>query len=358
MRTTERSAAPGWEWLVVLAVLGTFLLGLPALIALPAERILFAPGVYKQALVAQGFYQEYPAWLGEIVAPGLERFLPGSGEEMRRVLGSDRFQRVLEEVFPQVWVRGQAESLIDQFWAFFNLNSDQLRLVVDFGPVKENLSGPGSPRIVTTIVEGLPACNADELFEYGLRVLSGEAAGLPLCRPPEQLVGLSNTLVGGLLQAMAPAIPDQVDLATAARFTAGLEGQAWRNGFAIYRVFRLALPWMPVAAVLGLFATGLLGLLTRRGPFFWTGLVLLLTGFTGLLVALLSGLWGSQAAPLIVQSLFGDLVISQALADVIAEVFRRFVTSSAVLSLMVFLVGAGLVAGTILWQSRTRGYTI
>jgi hypothetical protein len=355
MRTPTRLPLLRWEWLAVLALLGAFLSGVPALFAWPAEQILFAPQVYKQVLVEQRVYEQYPAWLGQLVAQGGERLFPGSGENITHLLESSHFQQVLTEVFPASWMRQQAENLVDQFWRYFNLEEDQLHLLVDFRPVKANLSGPGSPQIVSSIVEGLPPCSEEEILAFGLKSLSGESADLPLCRPPDELLGLSNLLVGGVLQGIAGALPDEVDLGTLARTGAGLAGESGgQDWFGWYRVFRLVLPWMPVLALFSLVATALLGLPTYRGSFFWAGLALLLPGISALVIALLGGLWVSQAAPLLVQSLFGDMVVSSVLVQLTGEVFRRFTTASAVFALLVTFLGVLLIAGSLWWKSVRR----
>jgi hypothetical protein len=358
MRVPIRQTSTGWEWLVILAVLGALISGVPALFAWPAERILFAPGVYKQVLLEQGVYEKYPAWLGQLIAQGGGLLIPGSDRKLDTLLESSRFQELLGEVFPQAWMRQQAESLVDQFWAFFNLKEDTLRLVVDFRGVKTNLSGPAAAQIASAIVTGLPPCTEQELLDFGLKSLSGQSAELPLCRPPQQLVGMANLLVGGLLQGMAGTLPDQADLAVLAQGMDGPGGkplqEVWGSWFGLYRIFRLVLPWTAWIALACLGATALLGLLTYRGAFFWVGIAVLLPGLTALVTALLGGVLGSQVAPLLVQRLFGDMVVTSVLVQLTGEVIRRFSTASAVFALLVTLLGVMLIAGSIILKFSRR----
>lgn len=333
---------------VILLVLGTFLLGLPGLFSIPAERVLFNPLVYKQALVEHRVYDDYPLILGDLLASSGSRLLGGSGDALLNVLEKSRYDQVIRQIFPAAWVRDQAERLIDQSLAYFNLESRQMALVVDFRPVKIHLAGDNAPRIASTIVQSLPACTADSLLQYGLALLNGQAEGLPLCRPPEAFVELTNRLVGGLLQTAAGALPDQMDLAPALRAPIAITGDhgkgVWAGWWGIYRLFRQVGPFLPWLALALAAAAGVLAVKTRQGPLFWLGWALALPGLSAAVAALLIGVWSSQIVPLIAGNLFGSSIILEArMADVLTTVVSRFVLAVVQWGLGAAAAGAGLI---------------
>jgi hypothetical protein len=344
-----RSRAELWT---VLALLLVFVLGTPGLFALPAEGILFKPDSYKRALAGQDIYNQMPLLLGDLLAQNSNRVIPGSGDQILSALQGAKYDTVMREIFPVPWVQAQAEGLIDQFWAYFNFHAPEFHLLVDLRPVKEHLNGPGAPRIVSTIVEGLPACNAQDLLNYTLQALKGEAKGLPLCRPPEQFVGLATQAVGFVVGGAAGLMPDQLDLASGlsvARVLAGsrLE-QAWGRGFAIYRVFRKVdsyLPWLALACV-GLVVWA--AWRTERGPVFWSGAALILPGLVAFFIALVLGAWLGQMIPFIAGQVLGNhIAILNALVTALQQVSKRFTTVVMISALAVVIIGMLMVGWSI-----------
>jgi hypothetical protein len=345
------------ELWTVLALLLVFVLGLPGLFALPAEGILFNPDSYKQALAGQDIYQQMPLLLGDLLAQNSNQVIPGSGDQILSALQGAKYDTVMREIFPAAWVQVQSEGLIDQFWAYFNFRAPEFHLLVDLRPVKEHLNGPGAPRIVSTIVEGLPACSAQDLLDYTLQALQGEAKGLPLCRPPEQFLGLANQAVSFVVGGAAGLMPDQLDLASGLNLVRVLGGsrlgQTRGRSFAVYRVFRQVdpyLPWLTLAC---------LGLLiwaawrTERGPVFWSGAALILPGLAAFFIALVLGAWLGQMIPFVTGQVLGDhIAILNALVAALQQVSRRFTTVVMISALAVTIVGMLLVGWSIFRRER------
>jgi hypothetical protein len=332
------------ERFVLLAMIGVFVTALPAVFVLPAERILFNPQAYKRALDETPFYQQYPRYISQALSQGSDRLLPGSGAALLDLLEEAGYEETLRQIFPAGWVRQQAEGLIDQFWAYFNFHSSRLELLVDFRSIKSRLRGEEAEAVAATLVQGLPACTADDLLEFAQQALSGTLEDLPLCRPPEALQGLVYLVVSRTIQTSASAMPDQVDLAAAVRGAAFLAGEpveaAGRRSFALYRVIRRTSAWLPWLALVLLVLTGVLSYRTRRGLFFWPGASLLLTGVSAAAVALLAGLWSSQFVPLLVGALFdADFTFTGLLTEVFAAVARRFVIVSLLVALALAVIG-------------------
>jgi hypothetical protein len=338
----------------VAALFGVLLFGVPGLFSIPAEQILLNPTAYKQALAAQNVYEQAPALLGSLLAQSSNRAIPGSGDQILAALQGARFDAVMRQVFPPDWIQSQAEGLIDQFWAFFNLRSPEFHLLVDLRPVKQHLTGPDSPQIISAIVQGLPACSANDLLDFTLKAVSGEAQGLPMCRPPDAFLSLTNQLVGGMLGGAAGLLPDQMDLAsglTIARlFSSTRPAQNLQLGFRLYRVWRQANPFLPWVA-LGFLALLLwLSLRTPQGPLFWGGAALLLPGLLVLFLAILAGAWLVRFIPSVLIRITGDhLTILDALVAALGQVTGRF-TLAVVISALVVMVLGLLLLGLSIYQ--------
>ncbi len=344
-----------YRWLI-LAILAVFLAGLPGIFALPAERILFNPDSYKQALAEENAYSQFPLLLGQMIADGGNVFLFGSGGRLLQVLQRSNYEAIVGQIFPADWVRAQADGLVDQFWAYFNFQSSRLRLAVDFRPVKDRLTGEQSAQIAAAIVQGFPPCQGNDLLNWALQALSGKIDQLPLCQPPAQLLGAANLLAEGVLKSTAAAMPDELDLAALLRLpvTGGAQpvSTAWAGGFSVYHFLRRADRWLPWAALLLLVPVGLLGRGTGRGPFYWLGLSLLLPGFAALVSALLLGLWSDQITPFIIARLFGtNLIAFNLLVGMLTRVTTRFMVTSAEIALGVTLAGT-ILLGTAIWLHK------
>lgn len=355
--TKKRSFRPTRPFWVILAILGAYLTGLPALFAIPAERILFNPEEYKRALAEQNVYDRFPTMLGEMVSDGGNRLIPGTGSALLNMLEQSRYDAVIQELFPEMWVREQAESLIDQFWAFMNFETPQLRLSVDLRPVKDHLAGEGAPQVASIIVAGLPPCTAEDLLTFVIQAFQGKAEGLPLCKPPEQFLNLTNTLVGSMLAGTSATMPDELDLSGGLRFAFALGGerveQAGARWFGVYRFFRRVGPWLPYAAIGFALLAVVLSLGTKRGPLFWGGVTLALPGLSALAIALLLGLWLAQFVPVLVGAVFGpSLILFDTLVDAIETVVRRFIGSALVWSAVVGLLGVALIGAWYGWQHK------
>lgn len=357
----DRSTFQRPEFWTTLALLAMFLVTVPGLFALPAEYILFNPQSYKDELNRLDVYESFPLLIGETLADSSDTLLPGLGDRLLTVLDRSHYQQVTRLLFPPEWVRAQAESLIDQFWAFFNFQSPRLTLQVDFRPVKERLTGENLA-IVQTIVAVLPPCEAGDLFQYGLDTLQGKPAELPLCQPPEGMVDVTNNVLSTALRQAAALLPESLDLAGMAALTKmiPLTGGAAGDGqtstaWALYRAFRVATPWLPLLALILFVAVIFSARRTRRGAIFWSGAALASPGFAALLIALLLVVWNNQMVPALIGNFFfADITIFELLVRLVQGVSSRFLTWAAALSLAFTLLGLLLVGISLRPASSPR----
>lgn len=342
---------------VILAVLGLFLFILPGLFAVLGEQILFNPQVYKEELVQLEVYERFPQLMGETLAGSGDKLLPGIGAKLLGALNAGNYQDLVRLLFPSDWVQSQAESLIDQFWAFYNFETPELHLIVDFSAVKERLETEPDLRVVQIIVQSLPICTQEDLFNFGLLALQGKLNEAPLCRPPDQFIDVTNAVVRELLRGAGRLAPGQVDLAGLLRLPAAMNGNAQVSepglAFQAYRLFRVAGPWLLLGALVCLVGVAQWGRQTARGALFWSGAGLLLPGFAVLLIALLLALGSNQIAPLLVEQVFlADLAVFDLLVRLVQAVANRYLLAVGAAGLGLALAGAGLVFGGYLIGGR------
>lgn len=352
---SERGLSKRERWLLA-AILGVFILGLPAIFVYPAVQILFNPASYHRALAEQAVTAQVPALVGQLIQTGGNVLLFGSGNQILGVLERSNYDVVIRQIFPGDWVQAQADALIDQFWAFFNFHTSQFRLVVDFRPVKARLNGVETPAIAAQIIQGFPACQEQDLLNFGSQLLQGQVERLPLCKPPDAFIGAANLVVEETLRGASLVMPDQIDLASILWLPKVLGGQrvsaAWALGFGIYRVMRQVEAWLPWLALLLLALTGWLARGMARGPVFWVGIALIIPGIAALLAALIVWLSSRELIPLLIQQVVGkDLLIVSVVVNVAEQVSGQFATWSAIAAWGVTIVGVGLIAGDF-WAKR------
>jgi hypothetical protein len=269
------SAAAGWKrtllalcaiWIVVCTPL--------AIGAIPAEYVLFRPAPYLKAMEQVGLYRRYPALLLDFTASGGNLFVPGLGDVLLRYLRQRGAEEALVFLFPEEWVRGQTETLVERFWSYYNFETPQLDLSLDLAPLKARLSGEEGAAVIREGVASWPVCSAqDDLRILGL-LLQGNTNDLPQCLPPGKIgeAFLSALQLG--LKTFAQTLPERVQLFP---FQSG-------PPVGVYRDLRLGLRCAPVFLLLVcLLAAGLLEFSPRR---FWAWSAIPL--YTGGLVCALS----------------------------------------------------------------------
>ncbi len=208
------------------------------------------------------------------------------------------------------------------------------------------------------IVEGLPGCTGDELFNYGVNTLQGKQAALPLCRPPDQLLDLTNQLIDSMLRGAMIVVPDQVDLAGALAWQHTIPvtefdlQQAPSMPWATYRLFRMAGPWLPFASVLFFILALVFGNFTSRGSLFWGGFSLAFPGLAGLLITLAGAFWVGQIVPAVIGRLFlANLAIFNLIERILLAVSNQFLLLLGEISLGMALLGIAMAAVGV-WYTR------
>jgi hypothetical protein len=338
--------SPARRTLALLCAVALVIIAVPSLFVLPAEKILFQPAPYQQQLANQNIYSRLPYWLAAITVPS------GNTAEQNALalMGKNALQSLYAQALSPDWAKNQLDGLITQLWDYLNFKTTTLTLALDLRPLKARLSEGGPDSIGGRILRSWPACDLDQLFRMGDTLTNGVANGvipqdMPLCRPPDNLMPMSDKLMQAAFTAFADTIPGQVDLVDYFKSDPNFDQQqaTWVKLFAGYTALRWTgrvLPWIALALLAALIA---LTAVDWRKVFTYTGLPLLAAGALGVITALL--LWGlnNYVVDTLLKGMTGvsdDMLKAFVLA--FQQVFLSFLTWSGVLA--VIIAGIGLAA--------------
>ncbi len=320
---------------------------IPAQAVFPADLVLFRPEPYLEQVERSGFYQDYPELAFELIEAGGELTLPGAAQFIKTLFPPERYTGVLRFILPEAWVRAQVEQAVTDFWAYYNFRAADLRIAIDFRPVKTRLQGAEGQALVKAAFEELPECSAQDLINMAGLLLQGRTDEFPRCRPPQQI---EQPVYRGLqlaLEGFTSALPDE--LALAERHS--LPGQRGPGG--LYALFRYGLRWsIFFLALLAAWAIILLGYSWRRF-LEWAGPPLYAGGVMGAVLASLLGVaarWLAESIggilPATARQVFG-LFSGMALG-----VFQQFLAWMGVAGVVFAVAGLGVILASRIMGKR------
>ncbi len=206
--------SPTRRALALICAVALVIVAVPSLFVPPAENILFQPAPYQQQLANQNIYTRLPYWLAAITVPSgttaeqnalalmgknalqslyVAVAVPGNGEKPggwsdHPVVGLPKFQNYHGS--PWCWICAHSRT----------------------GCPKGGLNSVGGK-----IVRSWPPCDLEQFLKLGDEMANGLANGvippdMPFCRPPDNLLPMSDRLMQAAFTAFADTIPGQVDL--------------------------------------------------------------------------------------------------------------------------------------------------
>ena len=338
--------SPTRRTLALICAVALVIVAVPSLFVLPAEEILFQPAPYQQQLANQNIYSRLPSWLAAITVPS------GTTAEQNALalMGKNALQSLYAQALSPEWAKSQVDGLITQLLDYLNFKTTPLTLIVDLRPLKARLSEGGPDSIGGRILRSWPACDLDQLLKMSDTLTNGLVNGeipqdMPLCRPPENLLPMSDKLMQAAFTAFADTIPGQVDLVDFFKANPNFDQHqaTWVKVFAGYTALRWTgriLPWIALALLVMLIA---LSAVSWRKTFTYTGLPLFAAGILGVITVVLLWALGSYVTDTLVKGMTtvsDDMLKAFVLA--FQQVFSSFLVWSGVLA--VILAAIGLVA--------------
>ena len=343
-----------------LAVICAFLFVLVAATTLfffIADRMLLSAGVYKQAMRNQNIYRRMPAWIAEQIIyqetrPGVTTNL---APELKRLSQSD-WETLISEILTADMLQAQAESVIDQFFAYLNTPTKPLELKVSLIDFKQKLDGEAGYRAAVHIIDAQPDCTTDEWTAF---ITTGiyRFEDVPFCRPPDEVLAVAEPYIREALHYLTAAIPNETYLdnsATGANQTTRAED----GRDELQRVRRWM--WLSLCLPVGLFLLiAVFGVRSFSGAGLWLGLPLMFTGmvtFTAALVTWrLPGWLIARNAPGGQVTLEGVAPgLTQALVDVGVSVVHSAARTAGILAILLIIMGLGVLAAGLLFGAARR----
>jgi hypothetical protein len=260
------------------------------------------------------------------------------------MLSEQDWQAVLTSLLPPDWLKAQSEKVIDQVYADLQ-SGNRSSITISLTDLKTRLKGSEGLDAVTRLIDAQPGCTLDQLAELvGLIDPSQPLKGLPVCRPPDQIVSALSPGIQAVLGLLADQIPDRYALTNS-----GLNGAAQdplaspRDVLSTMKTITLVAFLVPV---LLLALVALCAARSARGLLIWLGVPMLLAGAAG---ALLSAA-GMAATNLAVSGAVGGNYGSTALApdvvdlqvQLVGAIGRGYLTAVLLDALVLTLIGAGL----------------
>jgi hypothetical protein len=197
----------------IFSVIIGVLLGLILLFGIiwvPIQKVLMQPDAYKQASQDQGLYRVYPILISGVLSGDSSSNILGDGlGQLTSKLDQDRLNDFIFSMVPPEWFQEQVDLNLDRVFGFLHGSEDTLSLGVDLNGFKNNL---GQENSVRGVIQLLPVCTTADLA--GLLSLLGGEKNLPLCRFPDEVMGLVFPVIQPFILNMVSQIPDQIPLIT------------------------------------------------------------------------------------------------------------------------------------------------
>ena len=326
------------------------IVSIPAAAVFPADNILFQPEPYLEQIERSGFYQTYPGLAFDLLQAGGELTLPGVAAFIEGLFPPDRYESVIRFILPEDWMRAQTAEIVSRFWAYYNFESADLRLVLDFRPVKARLRGEEGQALVQEAFLGLPECSAQDLLNMGLLLLQGKTEEFPRCRPPSLIETPVYKGMQLALEGFTGTLPDEMVLMTRS------SGDPARMGpGGLYAGFRYGLRFNILFLPMLLTAAIVLSGYSWQRFLEWAGTPLYTGGLLAAVLATLMGLGARGLAdaisgilPATAKQVFGFF------SGIALGVFQQFLAWMGVAGVVLAVVGLGLI---ILSRIRSRKNT-
>ena len=195
--------------------------GVFAILIYNTAKLAFDPNVYKQALSSTGIYQRLPELLGEQIVYSLKRNpciqnpIACSQEQLNAApaylssVDTTEWELVLSGLIDSDWFKLQMESVIDQVLIFISTPGQTLQLDISLVELKTRLGGEEGYQAILNLLNSLEPCTFGDLINLPTAILNtDDPVNLPLCRPSESVLTLSENAIRDSLKVIADKLPN------------------------------------------------------------------------------------------------------------------------------------------------------
>lgn len=322
---------------------------LAALLLVNAEARLFKAVTYKGAMLEQNLYQRMPKLLAEQLISNLTTPTCQDGSlaclppGYLRNLTVQNWEELITALIPPEQMQTVSEQSLDSLFTFLDGKNENPVIVIK--PIKQTLAA-NATEAVTWILSAQPACSAEQITDFSLKLLLGQPIGDNiLCNPPQQLLSLALPLVTSLFNAQISAIPDTIPMFAQNRL------EEVRTGVGTLRMIMRLSPLLPLVFLALL---TMLAVYTLTDWLKWWGFPLVISSGLALLASLVA--W--PITRLVInyastqENSFFALRLAATALDVVQAVIQQVTTPMAIEALIILLAGAGMLAGD--WYIKNK----
>jgi len=254
------------------------------------------------------------------------------------------------------WLQGQTENAIDQVFAYLDSNQPEPSVKISLAEPKIRFQGEPGMRAFLQMLRAQPDCTPLQLMEIAHAALTGGLGNIPLCNPPEELIGQFQPEIQAGLSQVGAMLPTQVALeAQMLGSTSGSPKNDPRPGL---RAARLLIRLSPLLLAGLLLLVTIFAVRSIRDWLLWWGVLFLLSGLAALAL-------GGLARALISQAISSALTpggpagtgLVQGFAQIAADLGQALSTavirSTLVQALVIFAVGSGMAVLGLLIRPRS-----
>jgi hypothetical protein len=352
------------------------IVSLVVLLVFNVEGKLTDPEVYKTALAEQEFYERLPRLVAKQVHesmtynpcledptqcegdgspdPGAD---PGEGDggppAFFADLSEQDWERLLVGLIPRPWLRGEFESVIDQFFSMLDSGDSASPIVISMVGFKTHITGDAGLHAFLDLVNTRPPCTTDQLIQLSqLEMNMSSVSMLLTCSPPQDLIDQFLPEIRTILGEIVGDIDDELDL------SASLVGEGDGDGgfdLGILRLIRLGIRLSPLLPVLLILLVTIFGVRSLKGFFLWWGIPLLILGlmaFIGSQLVTLLFHWGFSAygTQLLPEYISPDIM--DFAFDLVGSVIGSLTTAIAVQAAILGIVGLVFTVLSFFFKTR------
>lgn len=262
----------------------------PILFVHAAGSRLLQPQIYKEALIREHFYDQFPALAADLAtrAETYDRWMRAIRNDATEDSPVSAFfqlapadkETLLGAVVPPSYVQRQTEKSLDQFFGWLHSGASVPAVTIELDELKRRLAAPETEATYVRILQTKPPCTAAQLQATG---------GIPVdcCPPPEMMLQVRRGF-RTIMDQVIEEVPETLDLFTVASGHRPADEAVEKLADAKARIlwFEWMAWWSPLAPAALLLLTALCAARSLRSRLLWCGIPCVLAGAVSTALAL------------------------------------------------------------------------
>jgi hypothetical protein len=261
---------------------------------------------------------------------------------------------ILTILLPPAELKTMAERTLDQLFAYLNGQTDTVTVALD--KLKGRLAGQAGLDLITQLINSQPPCTVQLLADLATGTNNG---GLPLCKPPEQVLPILIPLIQSQLNAVVTKLPDQVTILKAP--TAGTlprgSGPFGADLISTLRSVRWILRLSPLVPLGFLLLVTIFAVRSFKSWLRWWGIPIFISGVLALPLALLALPGLNMAWTLFIVPRIPPIFPAEVAAiglELVRSIVHSISTSLIIQSIILFVIGLAAWIGSSFVKTKNQ----